>query len=96
MEQVPGHTKATTSLVLGIVGVACWVFGYSAAISVITGIAGLVLAAQAKTEGNNEGIRTAGFVLSLISTIVGGLIFAACVACAGAGCAGIGALTLFN
>lgn len=80
---IPGKGAATASLVLGIIGVVCWFFGYSALVSVIVGIIGLVLAGKSKQAGFTGGIRTAGFVLSLISTIGGALVFVACVACAG-------------
>ncbi len=91
---MPGHGKAVASLVLGIIGVVFWWFGYSSIVSLILGVIGLFLASSSRKEGNAEGIRTAGFVLCLISTIVGGIIFAACVACAGAigassGCAAL-------
>lgn len=86
---VPGKGKAVASLVLGIIGVVFWFFGVSAIISVITGIVGLILASQSKKEGFTGGMRTAGFVLCLISTIGGGIIFVSCVACVGCvGCAG--------
>jgi hypothetical protein len=85
--EAPAHGKAAASLALGIVGIAFWFFGYSAAVSLILGIIGLVLSAQAKKEGNNESIRTAGFILCLISTIVGALIFVSCIACAACGMA---------
>ena len=44
----------------------------------------LMLNGSAKKEGNNEGIRTAGFVLSLIALIGGAIAFLACAACIGA------------
>lgn len=81
---VPGHGLAVGALVCGIIGVVCWFLGYGAFLSIVAGIIGLVLAAKAKAQGNTEGIRTAGFVLSLIATIVGALVFAACLACGGA------------
>ena len=94
---MPGHGKAVASLVLGIIGVVFWWFGYSAIVSLVLGVIGLFLAASARKEGNTEGVRTAGFVLCIISTVVGGIIFAACVACAGAvgasgGCAALSEL----
>lgn len=85
-----GHGKAVASLVLGIIGIIFWFFGYSSIVSIIMGIIGLVLSSTAKKEGNNEGIRTAGFVLSLIALIGGAVAFVACVACVG-GMAAIGA-----
>ena len=80
----PGKGQATASLVLGIIAVVCWFFGYSAFISVVLGIVGLVCANKAKVAGNVSGIRTAGFVLNIIGLIGGAIIFVACVACAGA------------
>mgnify|MGYP000282562560 FL=1 len=69
---------------LGIISVVLWFFGYSALVSVILGIVGLILAGNAKKAGFNGGIRTAGFVLSLIGLIGGAIFFVACVACVGA------------
>lgn len=79
----PGKGAATGSLVCGIIGVVLWFFGWSSIVSVILGVVGLVLASNAKKAGFNEGLRTAGFVLSLLSLIFGGVIFIACVACVG-------------
>ena len=81
---IPGKGAATASLVLGIISVVLWFFGYSALVSVILGIVGLILAGNAKKAGVNGGIRTAGFVLSLIGLIGGAIFFVACVACVGA------------
>ena len=81
---IPGKGAATASLVLGIISVVLWFFGYSALVSVILGIVGLLLAGNAKKAGFNGGIRTAGFVLSLIGLIGGAIFFVACVACVGA------------
>ena len=86
MEQkniIPGKGAATGSLVCGIISVILWWFGYSALVSVILGIVGLVLAGNSKKAGFAGGMRTAGFVLSLIGLIGGGLVFVSCVACAG-------------
>ena len=82
--KVPGKGAATASMVLGIIAVVLWFFGYGALVSVILGIIGLVLAGNAKKAGYNGGMRTAGFVLSLIGLIGGAVFFVACVACAGA------------
>ena len=81
---IPGKGAATASLVLGIISVVLWFFGYSALVSVILGIVGLILAGNAKKAGFNGGIRTAGFVLSLIGLIGGAIFYVACVACVGA------------
>lgn len=60
-QQAPAHGKAVASLILGIVGTVCCVIG-------VCGVVGLILAIMAKKEGNNEGIRTVGFVLGIIAT----------------------------
>jgi len=87
---VPGKGKATASLVLGIIAVVCWWFGYSALVSVILGVVGLILAAQAKKEGFEGGARKAGFVLSLIGLIGGAIFFVSCVACTACATAAVG------
>ncbi|WP_204469521.1 hypothetical protein [Bifidobacterium pullorum] len=87
---VPGKGAATASLVLGIVGVVCWFFGWSSIVSVICGVIGLILSSNAKKAGFDGGIRTAGFVLSIIALAGGALVFVACVACVGL-LAGVGA-----
>lgn len=78
-----GRSQATASLVLGIIAVVLWFFGWSSSISVVLGIIGLVLANKSKALGFNGGIRTAGFVLSLVGLIGGAVFFVSCVACAG-------------
>ena len=93
---VPGKGNATASLVLGIIAVACWFFGYSALVSVVLGIIGLVLAGNAKKAGFQGGTRTAGFILSLIGLIGGAIVFVACVACVGAIGSAAGTAALFE
>ena len=89
-QNVPGKGAAVASLVLGIIAVVLWFFGYTSIVSVILGIVGPVCAGNAKKAGFMGGLRTAGFVLSLIGLIGGGIAFVACVACAGAiGAAGM-------
>lgn len=80
---VPGKGQATASLVLGIVAVVFWFFGVGSILSLILGIIGLVLASMSKKAGFDGGIRTAGFVLSLIGTIGGAIVFVTCVICIG-------------
>lgn len=94
-QSVPGKGAAIGSMVCGIVSIVFWFFGVTAFLSLILGIVGLVLANNAKKAGFDGGIRTAGFVLSLLGTIFGALIFVSCVACAGClGTAGsLGALS---
>ncbi len=81
--KVPGKGAAIGSLVLGIVAVVCWWFGVSSLVSVVLGVVGLILAGNSKKAGFEGGVRTAGFVLSLIGLIGGAIVFVACVACAG-------------
>ena len=78
--ELPGQGAAVASLVLGIIAVVCWFFGWSALVSVVLGIIGLVLAGSSKKAGFTGGVRTAGFVLSLIGLIGGGIVFVACIA----------------
>ena len=88
--EIPGKNKAIASLVLGIISVVLWFFGYSSILSVVLGIRGVVLASKSKEEGYDENIRTAGFILSVIGIIGGAIFFVACVACVGmAGIAGL-------
>lgn len=91
-DNIPGKGAATASMVLGIIFVVLWFFGYSALVSVILGIVGLILAGNAKKAGFVGGIQTAGFVLSLIGLIGGAIFFVACIACVGA----IGAVGTFG
>ncbi len=87
----PGKGAATASLILGIVSLVCWFFGAGSLIGLGCGIAGLICASSAKNAGNNSGIRTAGFVCSLIGLIGSVIVFVACIACLGvigAGAAG--------
>lgn len=88
---IPGKGAATASMVLGIIGVVCWFFGVSSIVSVVVGIIGLILASNSKKAGFVSGVRTAGFVLSLISLIGGSIIFVSCAGVLGAA-AGSGAL----
>lgn len=88
----PGKSNATASLVLGIISVVFWFFGYSSILSVILAIIGLTQASKARELGYEDPIRTAGFVLSLIGLIGGALAFVACIACVSF--AGIASLTI--
>ena len=88
--EIPGKNKAIASLVLGIISVVLWFFGYSSILSGVLGIIGVVMASKSKEEGYDENIRTAGFILSVIGIIGGAIFFVACVACVGmAGIAGL-------
>lgn len=58
-EQAPAHGTALASLILGIIGVV---------LCILCGPIALILSISAKNAGNNEGIRTAGFVLGIIGS----------------------------
>ena len=79
----PGYSQAVASMVLGIVAVVFWFFGWSAIVSVVLGIVGVVLASKSKSLGYNGPIRTAGFVLSIVGLAGGVIFFVSCVACVG-------------
>ena len=70
--------------VLGIISIVCWFFGWSLIASVILGVVGLILSSNAKKAGFVGGMQTAGFVLSLIGLIGGGVFLISCIACVGA------------
>jgi len=78
--------KAIASLVLGIVAVVLGFFGYVAIAGVACGIIGIILGVQAKKEipeGAPTGMAVAGLVLSIIGTVLSGILLIACVACIG-------------
>jgi len=64
-----GKSEAITSLVLGIVAL-CFCVG-SGLIALAVGITGLVFASIAKKKGYRDGMRTGGFVTSLLAVIFG-------------------------
>ena len=82
-QNIPGKGAAIGSLVCGIVSIVFWFFGVTSILSLVLGVVGLVLASNSKKAGFNGGLRTAGFVLSIIGTVFGALIFVSCIACAG-------------
>lgn len=81
-QNIPGKGAAIASMVCGIVAIVFWFFGVTSILSLVLGIVGLILANNAKKQGFTGGIQTAGFVLSIIGTVFGALIFISCVACA--------------
>lgn len=82
-QNIPGKGAAIGSLVCGIVSIVFWFFGVTSILSLVLGVVGLVLASNSKKAGFDGGLRTAGFVLSIIGTVFGALIFVSCIACAG-------------
>ena len=75
--------KATASLVLGILSLACSLLGYGAIAGLVLGIIGVVLGARARKEAQT-GIATAGFVCSIIGTILSAVGLVCAIACVGA------------
>ena len=80
MSQDNGKSLATASMVLGSVGLV-FTFFINGLIGLILGIIGLVLAGKAKQQGFEGSMRTAGFIMSLISVIAGVLMFILALAC---------------
>ncbi len=80
-QNIPGRNEAIASMVLGIVSVVFMFFGWSALISVILAVIGLILSGNSKKKGYEGTMLTAGFILCLIGVIGGALIFVACVSC---------------
>ena len=66
----PGKGKGTASLVLGILSIVdpFIIFG------IPLGIIGIVLACMSKKEGHTSGVRTAGFVCSIVGLVLNVLI----------------------
>lgn len=92
----PGEGAATGSLVVGILSIiATLVIGAFLPIGVILGIVGITLATSAKSKGFAGGTMTAGLVLSIISTALGGLYWVTCALCLG-GLGGCGACFLLD
>lgn len=86
-QNVPGKGAAIGSLVLGIIGLVVALF-INGPVGLVLGIIGLVMAAKAKSGGFVGGMRTGGFVLSILAIIFGAIGLVACIACA----AGVGIL----
>ena len=91
---VPGRGKAIASLVLGIVAdvflfITPWV-------SLVTGLVGLVLACVSKRDGFTGGIRTAGFVVSVVGLGGAGLFLVSCAGCAACAGSTLGTLGTFG
>ncbi|MGN8896664.1 hypothetical protein [Flavonifractor sp. HCP28S3_F3] len=84
MVEEKGKNLALASMILGIVGLV-FTFLINTLLGLILGIVGLVLASKSKQLGFTGGMRTAGFVTSLISVILGAVLFVlAAVACVAA------------
>lgn len=80
-EKPLGYGNAVTSMVLGIVACAFTLFAatiVTGVVAIAISIIGLVLASKAKAKGFLGGIRTAGFVLSLIGLVLNAVLLVAC------------------
>lgn len=84
LKSEPGKNAAIAALVLGIISLVFWFMGALAILSTLLGVIGLVLSVKAKNEGYVSGVRTAGYVCSLIAVIGGALMFVISLAAAGA------------
>lgn len=78
---------AVASLVLGIVSLVFLLL--VPFVSVITGLVGIILGAQARKNPEQHGMATAGLVCSIIGLVISLVTVIACVA----GCAGLGILS---
>ena len=99
MNQTPGKGLAIASMILGIIGLVVSVteifsVGVTGPLALVIGIVGVILAAVAKSHGNVSGIRTGGFIMSLLSLIFGAVGFVACLACGAASFAAASCLPL--
>lgn len=89
----PANGLAIAGMVLGIVSLVLLLVNnlfpeISIPGSLVTAIVGLVLSCVAKKRGNNTGIRKAGFITSLVGTVLNGALAAALFAlCGCASCA---------
>ena len=74
---------AVASLVLGIVSLVFLLL--VPFVSVITGLVGIILGAQARKNPEQHGMATAGLVCSIIGVALGLVMFIACAGCAATG-----------
>ena len=77
-----GKGLAITSLVLGIVSVVFFWIPYVDILTLILGIAALILGIVAGKQGKN-GMAIAGLVLGIVGTVLSLISFITCVACYG-------------
>jgi hypothetical protein len=82
-QYIPGRSQAIASLVLGILAVICCFTKVGAFVGVILGIIGIAMAKKSKRLGYVGGMRTAGFVFSLIAVIICIIAFVAALAAIG-------------
>lgn len=73
---------AVASLVLGICSLVFPFIGLGW-LSVLIGIIGIILGALGRKAEGKKGIATAGMVMSIISVVLGIIMWIACAACIG-------------
>lgn len=107
MQSNAGKGQSVAALVLGIVSAAFSMFLAVAfpinLIFLVCGIVGIVLGVTGRKKsieanGKASGLATAGFVLSIIGTVLSGLFIVsclACVACASTGASSLGSALLY-
>lgn len=78
-----GKKFAITSLILGIASIVFCFFGISSVVSVGAGIVGIIMAIKAKNEGFVGGMRTAGFVTSIVGLSLGAIMLLFMIICGG-------------
>ena len=71
------------SLVLGIISIGLFSTGTLGWFGAILGIIGIILGVQGKKVPEQAGLAKAGFICSIIGTVLCLLLFIACVACVG-------------
>jgi len=83
----PGKNAALGGLVCGILSVVLGGFLgtliVTPIIGLVLGIVGLVMSSNAKKQGFNGGLNTAGLVLSIIGVVYSAITFISCTICAG-------------
>lgn len=73
MVNTNNHNQAVAALVLGIIAAASCFFGVGAIVGLVCGIIGIIMSNKAKEAGNTEGIRKAGFICSIVGTVIAGI-----------------------
>lgn len=76
------------SLILGICSIVAAVFGLGFPIGAIAGIVGIIMGIYGKKDPEKAGMAKAGFICSIIGTILSLLFVVLCASCLG----GIGAI----
>ena len=75
---------AIVSLVLGIVSIVSAVFGLGIPVGVLCGIIGIITGILGKKNAEKAGLAQAGFVCSIIGTILSLAFVILCAGCLGA------------